>query len=52
MLWEMVFAAIYLLAILWAAGFDFDGVKDSMVGAAEDNAEGVMGTDLGDDWGA
>jgi hypothetical protein len=51
MFWKMVLAAICLLAVLWAAGFDFQGAKDSMVGAAHDNAEGVMGSDLGDDWG-
>ena len=52
MFWKMVLAAICLLAILWATGFDLQGAKDSVTGAAQNNAESLTGSDLGDDWGA
>jgi hypothetical protein len=52
MFWKMVLAAICVLAILWAAGFDFEAAKASLAGTAQSNAESVMGSNLGDDWGA
>jgi hypothetical protein len=51
MLWKMALVAVGILAILWAAGFDFRGAKDGITGLAQNNAESTTGSGLRDDWG-
>ena len=48
MFWKIVFAVLAILAILWTTGFDFQGAKDAVTGAAQGNAETLTGNH--DDW--
>jgi hypothetical protein len=50
MFWKMAFVALAIAAILWSVGFDFQGAKDAVTGAAQENAETLTGSDRGD-WG-
>jgi hypothetical protein len=52
MLWKLALAVIGILAIMWAAGFDFQGAKDSITGTAQSSAESLTGSGTGGDWGA
>ena len=50
MFWKIIFGALAILATLWAAGFDFQGAKEAVTGAAQNNAESLTGPEQGD-WG-
>ena len=48
MFWKIAFVTLAIPAALWAAGFDFQGAKDVVTGAAQGNAETLTGNQ--DDW--
>ena len=52
MLFKLILGVLALLAILWAAGFDFQGAKNSLIGMSQDNAQTATGDNVDDDWGS
>jgi hypothetical protein len=49
MLAKVLAFLLAILVALWAAGVDFQSVKESVTGVASDNARAANGRD--DDWG-
>ena len=52
MFFKLIVGVLALGAVAWWVGVDTDSAKESVLGAADGNAQSLSGTDRDSDWGA